>query len=118
MIDIPSEDDFLREIGDEALENNRRYGLPAKAPTEIRRKQPDGSVAVWTNMTPAGAKAWTDDMLIELLPDRMLYTEQVDSWERDNDRSLSILHRYFPDQYDRIAEALWDARENVKQLRW
>lgn len=112
---IPTEDDF-RAMQDEALQNNRVNGLPAKPPTEMRRKQPDGSVAVWTSMSPEGAKAWTDDMVKEL--GNMLFAEYINSWEADNDRSLTILHKYFPDEYQRILEAIDDARENVSTLRW
>jgi hypothetical protein len=112
---VPTEDDFAR-FAEEAHANNRRSGLPAKAPTELRRKQPDGSVAVWTSMTPEGAKAWTDDMVHEL--GEILFAEYINSWETDNDRSLTILHKYFPDEYQRILEAIDDAREKVSTLRW
>ncbi len=112
---IPTEDDFA-QFASEALQNNRVNGLPAKAPTEIRRKQPDGSVAVWTSTSPEGAKAWTDDMVKEL--GDMLFAEYINSWEADNDRSLTILHKYFPDEYQRILEAIDDAREKVSTLRW
>lgn len=114
-IPIPSEDDF-RAMLDEAHLNNRLNGLPAKAPTEIRRKQADGTVAVWTSMTPEGAKAWTDDMVHEL--GEMLFAEYINSWEADYDRQLTILHKYFPDEYQRILEAIDGARENVSTLRW
>ena len=113
---IPSENDFLREVADEALENNRRYGLPAKAPTEIRRKQPDGTVAMWTNMTPAGAEAWTDDMVVEIK--QLTLSDQIRTWEEEHDRWLTILHKYFPDQYQRILDALSDAREEVSTTRY
>ncbi len=112
---IPPEDDFAA-FAAEALQNNRVNGLPAKAPTEIRRRQPDGSVAVWTSTTPDGAKAWADDMIKEL--GNMCFGEEISSWEADNDRSLTILHKYFPDEYQRILEAIDDAREKVSTLRW
>ena len=101
---------------DEAHLNNRLNGLPAKAPTEIRRKQPDGTVAVWTSMTPEGAKAWTDDM-VQVLK-LMCFAAEIDGWEAENERSLTLLHKYFPDEYQRILEEIDDARENVSRLRW
>lgn len=113
MIDIPTENDFkaLPDMVDEALENNRRYGLPAKPPTEITREG-----LTWSSTTPAGAKAWVDDMMeaIKL----MLLAVEIDGWEQDNERSLGILHKYFPGEYERICDLLMDARENAKTLRW
>jgi hypothetical protein len=100
---------------DEALENNRRNGLPAKAPTELRRRV-EGQVLTWTSTTPAGAAAWVDDMVIVL--GLMSFEAEVESWEQDNDRSLNILNKYFPGEYQRISEALWEAHENVSTLRW
>lgn len=118
MIKIPSEEDFLAtsEVLDEAFLNNRLNGLPAKAPTEMRRRQVDGTVAVWTSMTPDGAKAWVDDMAALL--GQMAFAAEVDTWEQDNDRSLSLLNKYFPDEYERLCEELWASRENVSTLRW
>ncbi len=114
---IPSIEDFLAtpDVVDEALENNRRNGLPAKPPTEIRRKQPDGTVAVWTSTTPAGAAAWTDDMLKAIAD--LWCAEQIQCWENDHDRSLTITHKYFPDQYQRILNALDEQREEVSTTR-
>lgn len=117
MINIPTEQDFLAtEVHDEALQNNRVNGLPAKAPTEMRRKQADGSVAVWTNTSPAAAKAWVDDMVIEIR--RMDYAEQINSWEQEYDRPLTLLSKYFPEEHERVCEELWLARENASTKRW
>ena len=120
--EIPSEQDFLAtpDLQDEALQNNRINGLPAKRPTEIRRKAPEWTkanpvVLEWTSTTPEGAKAWVDDMILEL--QRMDFAEQVASWELEFDRDLTILHKYFAVQYDRILDAIWDAKENARTLR-
>lgn len=120
MIKVPTEADFnalpaLPDVVDEAFQNNRRNGLPAKAPTEIRRIV-DGQPIDFTTTTAAGAEAWVDDMAIEI--GRMAFEAEIESWEHENDRSLNILNNYFPGEYQRICEALWEARENVSTLRW
>jgi hypothetical protein len=111
-----NDNDLTQEILDEAHTNNRINGLPAKAPTEIRRRQADGTVAVWTSMTPEGAKAWADDMIDAIR--QMSFAAEIDSWEQEQDRSLSLLSKYYPDEYERICEELWTSRENVNTLRW
>lgn len=118
MIKVPTVADFLAlpEVADEVHQNNRRNGLPAKPPTELRRKQPDGTVLTFTSTTPQGAKAWVDDMIEAI--GLMRFAAEIDSWEQDNDRSLNILHTYFPSEWQRISEVLWDAREEVSTLRW
>ncbi len=118
MIKVPTEAEFLStpDVVDEALENNRRNGLPAKAPTEIRRRQPDGTVLTWSNTSPASAEAWVDDAIIAI--GLMAFAAEIETWEQDNDRSLNILNKYFPGEYQRISEALWEARDNVSTLRW
>jgi hypothetical protein len=100
---------------DEALANNRANGLPANPPTEMRRYV-NGEVVSWSNTSAAMAKAWVDDMT-QLLG-QMCFTAEIDGWEQDNERRLDILHRYYPEEYERICEELWAARENVNQLRW
>jgi hypothetical protein len=109
-------DNLPDDWSQEALENNRRNGLPAKPPTEIRRKQADGTVLTWSSTTPAGAAAWVDDMIEAL--GLMQFAAEIDSWERDNDRSLNILNTYFRSEWCRLSEALWDRREEVSTLRW
>ena len=111
-----NDNDFPQEVVDEALQNNRLNGLPAKAPTELRRRQADGTVVVWTSTTPDGAKAWVDDMIAAL--GQMAFAAEIDSWEQENDRSLILLSKYYPDEYERICEELWVSRENVSTLRW
>lgn len=117
MIKVPTEADFLGtpDVMDEALENNRRYGLPAKPPTEIRRIV-EGRPVDFTSTTPAMASAWVDDMIVTI--GLMAFEAEIESWEQDNDRSLNILNKYFPSEYQRISEALWEARDNVSTLRW
>jgi hypothetical protein len=117
MVNVPTEGDFLAtpDVVDEALENNRRNFLPAKAPTEIRRIV-DCQPLTWTSTTPAGAEAWVDDAIIAI--GLMCFEAEIESWEQDNDRSLNILNKYFPGEYQRISEALWEARDNVSTLRW
>ncbi len=120
---IPTEADFLAtpDVVDETLLNNRRNGLPAKPPTEIRRRLPgwtkeNPQVVVYTSTTPAGAKAWVDDMIETI--NLMQFAAEIDGWEQDNDRSLNILCTYFSGEYQRISMALWDRREEVSTLRW
>lgn len=111
-----NDNDIPQEVVDEALLNNRRNGLPAKTPTEIRRRQADGTIAVWTSMTPDGARAWVDDMIESI--SLMCFAAEIDSWEQDNDRSLTILSKYFAGEYQRMVMALDDRREDVSTLRW
>lgn len=120
---IPTEADFLAapDVADEAHLNNRRQGLPAKPPTEIRRRLPEWTpenpvVVVYTSTTPDGAKAWVDDMIESI--GLMQFAAEIDGWEQDNDRSLNILCTYFSGEYQRISMALWDRREEVSTLRW
>lgn len=103
------------EWASEALENNRRNGLPAKAPTEIRRRV-DGQVLTWTSTTPAAAAAWVDDVVVAI--GLMCFEAEIEAWEQDHDHQLNVLNKYFPGEYQRISEALWDARDNVSTLRW
>jgi hypothetical protein len=112
MTDVPEMPDMMVE----ALQQNRVQALPALPPTETRRKLDDGTVAVFSSTTPEAAKAWTDDMIV--LIGQMAFAAEIDGWENENDRRLTILHTYFPDQYQRLLDALWDARENVKTLTW
>lgn len=108
-------DNLPDDWSQEALENNRRNGLPAKPPTEIRRIV-DGQPVTWTSTSPAGAAAWVDDMIKAI--GMMCFEAEIDSWEQEYDRQLGILNTYFPDEHERICEELWAARENVKTLRW
>lgn len=103
------------DAADEALENNRRNFLPAKPPTEARRRV-DGQVMTWTNTTPAAAAAWVDDVSVVI--GLMCFAGEIDGWEADHDHQLNVLNKYFPAEYQRISEVLWDARENVSNLRW
>ncbi len=94
---------------DEALENNRRKGLPAKAPTELTR---DG--VTFTSTTEAGAAAWVDD--VEQMLGLSCTEWEIDELVADAQRSMRILEKYFPDQDWRLLDAIQKAREEARSL--
>jgi hypothetical protein len=98
MIKVPSEDDFLGlpDMMDEALEVNRRQCLPAKPPTK--------------NSSHAMAKAWCDDMAIELK--QMVTQWEIDEWKADNQRYIHILHDTHRDLHDELVFVELEAAED------
>lgn len=104
MIKVPTEDEFiaLPDMMDEALEQNRRQCLPAKPPTR--------------NSSHAMAKAWCDDMAVELK--QLVSMWEANEWWGENYRYLEVLRGTHYDLYqDLVFVEFENAIDNARSIK-